>query len=121
MPICSGCGGYYVREPCPICDSAREKIIPEVDQREVVDEPASFDLFKCSSCGDELSLEDQAREDESQLCSFCTLDGITEPNFRIVVYRKAISSLKGKKNIQELRDALQTAHTFVSQQPYWQN
>ena len=73
----------------------------------------------CASCG--LSLDDRpiVKENEHNLCSLCTSNGITKPKFEIVVYTMAIGYFMNEKQISDPKEAVYRAHHLIAQQPYW--
>ncbi|MFX1537256.1 MAG: TIR domain-containing protein, partial [Promethearchaeota archaeon] len=79
------------------------------------------DTLICASCGLDLRKSSAIRKNKHNLCPLCTSNGTKEPKFENIVYGLAIGYFMNKKEITDPIEALYSAHTFVSQLPYWQD
>ncbi|MFX0090444.1 MAG: leucine-rich repeat domain-containing protein [Candidatus Hodarchaeota archaeon] len=75
----------------------------------------------CAACGLMLSESEIYTVDKHSLCSRCTLNGTTEPEYESIIYALTIGYFINEQKITQFQVALEKAHEFLSQLPFWQD
>ncbi|MFX1534613.1 MAG: leucine-rich repeat domain-containing protein [Promethearchaeota archaeon] len=75
----------------------------------------------CTSCGLPLAESEKISRERHLLCAICTLNGTSEPEFETAVYALAVGYFINKLQIDDPKEALNRAHEFVNQLPFWRD
>ncbi|MFX1250796.1 MAG: leucine-rich repeat domain-containing protein [Promethearchaeota archaeon] len=74
----------------------------------------------CASCGLPLIESEMSSREGHLMCAICTLNGSSEPEFETVLYALAVGYFINKLQIDP-KEALNRAHEYVNQLPFWRD